>query len=68
MRWRLYPTLLLAVLCLGVSIAGAQNAEDPEAPRRPPAAEPARHAEQMTRLDELAARLAAAHAEEEAAL
>jgi hypothetical protein len=67
MRWRLYSTLLLAVLCLGVSIAGAQNAEDPEALRRELAAERARLEEQIKRLDDLQRRLEAALAEEGAA-
>ncbi|MGB5219962.1 MAG: DcaP family trimeric outer membrane transporter, partial [Polyangiales bacterium] len=67
MRWRLYSTLLLAVLCLGVSIAVAQSPEDPEALRRELAAERARLEEQMKRLDELEARLDAALAEEQAA-
>jgi hypothetical protein len=68
MRWRLYSTLLLAVLCLGVSSAVAQSPEDSEALRRELAAERARLEEQMKRLDELEARLDAALAEEETAL
>ncbi len=42
MRWRLYSTLFLAALCLGVPIAVAQSPEDPEALRRELAAERAR--------------------------
>ena len=50
-----------------MSIAGAQDTDDPEALRRELAAERARLEEQMKRLDELEARLDAAIAEEGAA-
>jgi len=57
MRWRLYSTLLLAVLCLGVSSAVAQSPEDSEALRRELAAERARLEEQMKRLESVYAKL-----------